>query len=309
MVTSRSWLSASHRSCAFRFGVLSLAFVCCGHSASDAQLFERATVIENARIVTQTGPVIETGSIVIKGGRIVELGADVKAPMLAKKIDASGKTVTPGLIDSWGALGHTGGSEGADPTSRAAHAVAKYAAQTYEDALRNGVTTAYVGTRGGTGANGIGAVIQIVPGGGQAVAEIIDDDVALCINLGSEQSPTSRLKTFQGVRGAFKTALEYRQSLEDYEEDLKEYLEKLEERRKEKEKEEGAAEADAEEVEAPAAPVVPATPQVEAAVQPAAPPSPVVVAPAPQPEVTAEKPVAPAQPEKGVPARIDPGNK
>ncbi len=244
MVTSRSWLSVSHRGCVLRLGLLSFAFVCWGPGASNAQLFERATVIENARIVTQVGPVIETGSIVIKGGRIVELGPEVKTPFLAKKIDASGKTVTPALIDVWSALGHTGGSDGADPTSRAAHAVAKYAAQTFEDALRNGVTTAYVGIRGGVGTNGIGAVMQIVSGDAGPTAKIIDDDVALCINLGSEQSPISRLKTFQGVRGAFKKAQEYRQSLEDYEEDLKEYLEKLEERRKEKEKEEAAEEGD-----------------------------------------------------------------
>ena len=79
---------------------------------------------------------------------------------------------------------------------------------------------------------------------------------------------------------------------------------------KEKEKEEGVEEADVEEAEAPVAPVVPETPQVEAAVQPAAPPSPVAAVPAvPESEVAAEKSAPPAQPEKGVPVSIDPGNK
>ncbi len=240
-VRSSSWRgSGSRRHAGFQRRILALvaASVMSLPVSVFAQLFDRATVIENARIVTQTGPVVERGSIVIKGGRIVELGSEVSAPMFSKKIDAAGKTVSPGLIDVWSGLGHAGASSSADPTSRASDAVATYDHEAFRDALRNGVTTMFVGTNGGAGVNGIGAVLQLSPGESGPIAKIIDDDAALCVDFGSSESALGRLKTFQKVRKAFKKAEVYRRALEDYDEELKEYIEKLEERRKEKEKEE-----------------------------------------------------------------------
>jgi imidazolonepropionase-like amidohydrolase len=55
--------------------------------------------ITNARILPVSGPAIESGTIVIRGGRIAAVGT-MKAPDGARVIDAGGKTVTPGLIDS-----------------------------------------------------------------------------------------------------------------------------------------------------------------------------------------------------------------
>jgi imidazolonepropionase-like amidohydrolase len=42
---------------------------------------------------------IEHGTVVIRDGKIVAVGADVAIPADAKRIDASGKLVTPGIID------------------------------------------------------------------------------------------------------------------------------------------------------------------------------------------------------------------
>ena len=42
---------------------------------------------------------IEHGTVVIRDGKIVAVGADVAIPADAKRIDASGKMVTPGIID------------------------------------------------------------------------------------------------------------------------------------------------------------------------------------------------------------------
>ena len=59
-------------------------------------------VLDNVRIVDGTGAVpIEGGRIVIAGGRITALGsaAATAAPAGAERIDLSGKTVLPGLID------------------------------------------------------------------------------------------------------------------------------------------------------------------------------------------------------------------
>ena len=59
-----------------------------------------AIAITNARILPVSGPAIERGTIVIRGGRIAAVGANVTVPAGARVVDAAGKTVTPGLIDS-----------------------------------------------------------------------------------------------------------------------------------------------------------------------------------------------------------------
>ena len=59
-----------------------------------------ALAITNAQIQTAAGPVIERGTIVLSGGRIAAVGADVQVPAGAKVIDAAGKIVTPGWIES-----------------------------------------------------------------------------------------------------------------------------------------------------------------------------------------------------------------
>jgi Tol biopolymer transport system component len=59
----------------------------------------------NARLITMKGDeVIEQGTVVVEGNRIVAVGpsASVTIPADAKVIDASGKTIMPGLIDMHG---------------------------------------------------------------------------------------------------------------------------------------------------------------------------------------------------------------
>ncbi|HEY0671898.1 MAG TPA: amidohydrolase family protein [Longimicrobiales bacterium] len=65
----------------------------------------QSVAITNARIHTVSGPVIERGTVVMRDGKIVSVGADVAVPAGARVIDAAGKIVTPGLIDSSTGLG------------------------------------------------------------------------------------------------------------------------------------------------------------------------------------------------------------
>ncbi len=55
----------------------------------------------NARIITVNSKdeVIENGTIVVEGNKIIALGANVDVPSGAKVIDASGKTIMPGIVD------------------------------------------------------------------------------------------------------------------------------------------------------------------------------------------------------------------
>ena len=91
---------AIHAACVFLVAAL----------PAKGQFLERPVVIRNARMVTMAGPEIKRGSIMIKGGRIEALGPRVKSPFLAQTIDATDRAITPGLIDSWCALGHLGAS-------------------------------------------------------------------------------------------------------------------------------------------------------------------------------------------------------
>jgi imidazolonepropionase-like amidohydrolase len=65
----------------------------------------QTVAITNGRIHTVSGPVLERGTVVIQDGRIAAVGADVAIPAGAQVVDASGKTVTPGLLDSSTAIG------------------------------------------------------------------------------------------------------------------------------------------------------------------------------------------------------------
>jgi imidazolonepropionase-like amidohydrolase len=57
-------------------------------------------VVRNAKIMTVTHGTIPNGSILIRNGKFVEAGPNVNASPNAKVIDAGGKIVTPGIIDS-----------------------------------------------------------------------------------------------------------------------------------------------------------------------------------------------------------------
>ncbi len=57
-------------------------------------------VIKNAAVMTVTHGNISHGSVYIKDGKIVAVGATVNAPASAKVIDAGGKYLTPGIVDS-----------------------------------------------------------------------------------------------------------------------------------------------------------------------------------------------------------------
>ncbi len=68
--------------------------------ASPASAQEPTLVVENGRVITGDGTVLEEASVVVAGDRILEVTREsVEAPD-ARRIDASGKTVLPGLIDA-----------------------------------------------------------------------------------------------------------------------------------------------------------------------------------------------------------------
>ena len=69
-------------------------------SGATTQTPPRETLIQNATIMTASHGTIKNGSILIRNGKIAEVGPNVKArDANARIIDATGKYVTPGIID------------------------------------------------------------------------------------------------------------------------------------------------------------------------------------------------------------------
>ena len=62
-------------------------------------------LIANATVLTAAGPTIEGASLLVENGRITAVGRDLEAPAGATVVDATGKWVTPGLIDTHSHLG------------------------------------------------------------------------------------------------------------------------------------------------------------------------------------------------------------
>src|ERR1035438_7360694 len=57
-------------------------------------------VIKNATVMTATHGNIQNGSVYIKDGKIAAVGENVNAPATTTVIDAGGKYLTPGIVDS-----------------------------------------------------------------------------------------------------------------------------------------------------------------------------------------------------------------
>ncbi len=66
-----------------------------------------------ARIIPISGPEIPSGTLLVQNGRVVGVGA-VAIPPGAQRIDAAGKIIMPGIVDSHS---HIGGVEGADSSA------------------------------------------------------------------------------------------------------------------------------------------------------------------------------------------------
>jgi len=78
--------------------ILALAWPA-GLAAGAAPASEPVIAITHATILTVTNGVIADGTVVIRGGQIAEVGRNVTVPSGAEVIDATGRFVSPGIID------------------------------------------------------------------------------------------------------------------------------------------------------------------------------------------------------------------
>ena len=81
-------------------GVAVWLILACAAGLSQTGSAHNEVLIKNAVVMTVTHGNIQNGSIYIKDGKIAAVGQNVTAPTGATVIDASGKYLTPGIIDS-----------------------------------------------------------------------------------------------------------------------------------------------------------------------------------------------------------------
>jgi imidazolonepropionase-like amidohydrolase len=72
-----------------------------------AFLLAQTIAITGGTVYPVSGPKIDNATVLIRDGRIAAVGTNVAVPAGATRIDAGGKWVTPGLIESGGTLGLT----------------------------------------------------------------------------------------------------------------------------------------------------------------------------------------------------------
>jgi imidazolonepropionase-like amidohydrolase len=190
----------------------------------------RTTVIRNATVLTAAGPVIERGAVLLRDGKVVQAGATVDAPSDATVIDATGKWVTPGIIDTHSHLGVypapaieavQDGNEMTSPNTAevsAEHSVWPQDPQ-FERALAGGVTTMHLlpgsaNLFGGRGVTVKNVVARTVAGmkfpGAPYGLKMACGENPKRVYGGRNSAPATRMGNVAGYRRAWQSATEYR---------------------------------------------------------------------------------------------------
>jgi imidazolonepropionase-like amidohydrolase len=202
-----------------------------------AEAQEAVTAITNAKIMT-VGPAgnIEKGTILIKGGKIAAVGADVVVPPGATVIDASGRVVTPGLID---AHSHTAMEDNVNECTNIVTAEVRVAdvldprdISLYRQ-LAGGVTAANVLHGSCNSIGGQNATIKLRYGAASGEALLFqgappgikfalgENPKRASFGGGVRRYPATRMGVEVSLRNAFLEAKAYKKSWDDHEAALK----------------------------------------------------------------------------------------
>ena len=190
-------------------------------------------VIRGGTVLTATHGAIPNGSVYIHNGKIAAVGASVDAPAGATVIDATGKFVTPGIIDSHA---HTAlDNDVNEATSPVVPHMNMLDAFDYQDkaiyhALAGGVTTALLLHGSADMIGGQAVVIKMKYGLGRD--QLLFPNAPRSIKFasgenpkrvfgGRNQLPSTRMGNFEVMRMAFAEARDYMRDWDDYNTKLK----------------------------------------------------------------------------------------
>jgi imidazolonepropionase-like amidohydrolase len=201
--------------------------------APPAPVFHNDVVIRGGTLLTVTHGKIENGSIYIHNGKIAAIGKTVEAPAGATVIDAGGKWVMPGIIDSHSHIALDGDVN--EATSPVTPAMMMKDAFDYNDkmiyrALAGGVTTSLLlhGSANVIGGQavvikhkyGLGRDELLFPGAPQSI-KFASGENPKRVYGGRSQLPSTRMGNFEVMRQAFTDAREYMRDWETYDAKVK----------------------------------------------------------------------------------------
>jgi imidazolonepropionase-like amidohydrolase len=189
----------------------------------------KTTFIRNAHIYTGTGGEIAEGDLLLREGKIVEVGEKLTAPPDAQVIDATGKFVTPGLIDVHSHLGVypspevealSNGNELTNPNTAQVRAENSVWPQDpgFDTARAGGVTTLEILPGSGNLIGGLSVVLKNVPARTTQAMKFPGAPYGLKMACGEnpkrvygekDRFPSTEMGDFAGYRQAWAEAQDY----------------------------------------------------------------------------------------------------
>lgn len=186
----------------------------------------KPTAFTGARVIPIAGAEIADGVLVVENGRIVAVGpaATTPVPAGAVRVDARGKVIMPGLVDSHSHIGQPEGGDSSGPIQPDVRVLdsMNVRASTVQKARAGGITTVNVMPGSGHLSSGQTLYLKLRPG--QTIDDLLisldDGKIAGGLKMANGTNPRrsapfpgTRAKAAALVREQFIKAQEYREKI------------------------------------------------------------------------------------------------
>jgi len=196
----------------------------------------QAVALVGATVLTGTGTQVDNGTVLIRDGRIAAVGAGLAVPAGYETVDARGKWITPGLIDTHSHLGvypapevqaHSDGNEAIDPNTAQVWAEHSVWPQDpgFNLARAGGVTTLLVLPGSANLFGGRGVTLRNIPArtvqdmkfpGAPYTLKMACGENPKRVYGGKQRTPSTRMGNVAGYRAAWINAADYMRKWDDY---------------------------------------------------------------------------------------------